>query len=199
MALRCRKHTIPAMQKAHAHMHTTFDRACMATCRVHCREYIKPDGSIGLRSTRGWYARVDNNGWRPVVERVLLGAEADDAMARAARVKAVRAFHHNPAVRRWGGGASLSGRSPSWMEQRGGVELARLRGVGKRKTPCIIGGARFCAVTRYTASARAVWPDTKNDQPQGGAGAAHQGQAARVAAQDVPGGAGGRGAQGPGH
>ncbi|GFH10506.1 uncharacterized protein HaLaN_05831, partial [Haematococcus lacustris] len=36
------------------------------------REFIRPDGTRGMRSTQGWYARVENNGWRPISERVLV-------------------------------------------------------------------------------------------------------------------------------
>lgn len=49
-----------------------------------CREYIKPDGTVGYRSTKGWYRRVDNNGWRPVAERLLLGQEHQAALPAAA-------------------------------------------------------------------------------------------------------------------
>uniref|UniRef100_A0A7S0RDM8 Uncharacterized protein n=1 Tax=Chlamydomonas leiostraca TaxID=1034604 RepID=A0A7S0RDM8_9CHLO len=59
------------------------------------REFIRPDGTRGFRSTRGWYARSDNNGWRPIAERVLVDGEADTGAA-----KSQPHFHYNPAVRR---------------------------------------------------------------------------------------------------
>lgn len=63
------------------------------------REYIRPDGTRGMRSVHGWYARTDNNGWRPVAERVLLD---EDPITTITRMKRTPLFHYNPAVRRWG-------------------------------------------------------------------------------------------------
>jgi hypothetical protein len=62
------------------------------------REYIKPDGTIGYRSTVGWYERVDNNGWRPLAERILLD---EDPVTTMTRLRRQPLFHYNPAVRRW--------------------------------------------------------------------------------------------------
>jgi hypothetical protein len=66
------------------------------------REYIKPDGTIGYRSTVGWYERVDNNGWRPIAERILLD---EDPITTMTRLRRQPLFHYNPAVRRWVGGS----------------------------------------------------------------------------------------------
>jgi len=61
------------------------------------REYIRPDGTLGMRSVRGWYARTDNNGWRPIAERILLD---EDPITTITRLKRTPLFHYNPAVRR---------------------------------------------------------------------------------------------------
>jgi len=61
------------------------------------REYIKPDGSLGLRSTRGWYERFENNGWRPISERLLMD---EDPVTTMTKLKRTPFFHFNPAVRR---------------------------------------------------------------------------------------------------
>lgn len=53
---------------------------------------------MGVRSTQGWYERHENNGWRPVAERVLLD---EDPTTTATRLKRQPLFHFNPAVRRW--------------------------------------------------------------------------------------------------
>lgn len=62
-------------------------------------EYIKPDGTIGLRSTQGWYERFENNGWRPISERVLVD---EDPITTATRLKRQPLFHYSPGIRRWG-------------------------------------------------------------------------------------------------
>jgi hypothetical protein len=43
------------------------------------------------------YERYENNGWRPVAERVLLD---EDPVTTMTRLKRQPLFHHNPAVRR---------------------------------------------------------------------------------------------------
>jgi hypothetical protein len=64
---------------------------------VHNREYIRPNGTLGMRSVCGWYARSDNNGWRPIAERILLD---EDPITTITRLKRTPLFHYNPAVRR---------------------------------------------------------------------------------------------------
>jgi len=59
--------------------------------------YLKPDGTIGLRSTRGWYERAENNGWRPISERILVD---EDPVTTMTKLKRMPFFHHNPWVRR---------------------------------------------------------------------------------------------------
>ena len=61
------------------------------------REYLKPDGTIGLRSTRGWYERSENNGWRPISERILVD---EDPVTTMTKLKRMPFFHHSPGVRR---------------------------------------------------------------------------------------------------
>eukprot|EP00798_Chlamydomonas_sp_ICE-L_P022634 gene22634-29776_t len=63
------------------------------------REYLKPDGSVGVRSTRGWYDRIENNGWRPISERILVD---EDPVTTASKMKKMPFFHFNPAQRRYG-------------------------------------------------------------------------------------------------
>jgi hypothetical protein len=58
-----------------------------------CREYVKPDGSVGYRSTRGWYRRDDKNGWRPVTERLLLDKEQQAALPAVSAAAAVSRTH----------------------------------------------------------------------------------------------------------
>ncbi|KAJ9531160.1 hypothetical protein QJQ45_000833 [Haematococcus lacustris] len=61
------------------------------------REFIRPDGTRGMRSTQGWYARVENNGWRPISERVLVD---EDPVTTATKAHRQPLFHFDPAVRR---------------------------------------------------------------------------------------------------
>ncbi|KAG2488869.1 hypothetical protein HYH03_012664 [Edaphochlamys debaryana] len=78
------------------------------------REYIKPDGTIGWRSTQGWYERLENNGWRPVAERVLLD---EDPVTTATRLKRQPLFHFNPAVRRENRARQLKERKREWLRK----------------------------------------------------------------------------------
>lgn len=71
------------------------------------REYIRPDGSVGLRSVAGWYERHENNGWRPVSERVLL---EEDPVTTMTRLRRLPFFHFRSdrtegGSREWGRGA----------------------------------------------------------------------------------------------
>ena len=59
--------------------------------------YLKPDGTVGLRSTRGWYERAENNGWRPISERILVD---EDPVTTMTKLKRMPFFHHNVGVRR---------------------------------------------------------------------------------------------------
>lgn len=59
------------------------------------RRFVRPDGSIGLRSAIGWYQRRENNGWRPVNEVRMLDSE-DDCAPAAQRP----ATHFKASVRR---------------------------------------------------------------------------------------------------
>lgn len=61
------------------------------------REFIRPDGTRGMRSTQGWYARVENNGWRPISERVLVD---EDPVTTSTKAHRQPLFHFDPAVRR---------------------------------------------------------------------------------------------------
>lgn len=63
------------------------------------REYIKPDGTIGYRSTLGWYERSENNGWRPISERILVD---EDPVTTMTKLKRQPLFHFNPGMRRSG-------------------------------------------------------------------------------------------------
>jgi len=62
-----------------------------------CREYLKPDGTVGVRSTRGWYERAENNGWRPISERILV---EEDPITTMTKMKRMPLFHFSPGVRR---------------------------------------------------------------------------------------------------
>jgi hypothetical protein len=53
----------------HPHLEADFDIP-----EVY-RRFLRWDGSIGLRSTRSWYRRQENNGWRPVNEVRMLDGE----------------------------------------------------------------------------------------------------------------------------
>jgi len=76
------------------------------------REYLKPDGTVGLRSTRGWYERVDHNGWRPIAERVLVD---EDPVAATTRLKRIPFYHYSPVVRREERARKLKQRKREWM------------------------------------------------------------------------------------
>ncbi|KAG2433072.1 hypothetical protein HYH02_012776 [Chlamydomonas schloesseri] len=78
------------------------------------REYIKPDGTIGVRSTQGWYERYENNGWRPVAERVLLD---EDPVTTMTRLKRQPMFHFNPAVRREQRQAVAKQKKREWLRK----------------------------------------------------------------------------------
>jgi hypothetical protein len=59
------------------------------------RRYVRWDGTVGLRSTLGWYQRQENNGWRPVNEVRMLNGE--DEMPNARHKPS---FHFDTSVRR---------------------------------------------------------------------------------------------------
>lgn len=75
------------------------------------RRYVRPDGTIGLRSTVGWYRRHENNGWRPVNEVKMVDGE--DELSRAKRSRPV--FHYNPAARRQERARQRKLRRRAWM------------------------------------------------------------------------------------
>lgn len=50
------------------------------------------------------YERVENNGWRPIAERLLVD---EDPTTTATRMRSIPNFNHNPAVRRWVAGCVL--------------------------------------------------------------------------------------------
>ncbi|GFR44327.1 hypothetical protein Agub_g5540 [Astrephomene gubernaculifera] len=92
------------------------------------REYIKPDGSIGLRDVSGWYERYENNGWRPVAERVLLD---EDPVTTMTRLKRQPMFHYNPAVRREHRARVAKQRKRDWLRKmyaEGGFNFANAGG-----------------------------------------------------------------------
>lgn len=78
------------------------------------REYLKPDGTLGWRSTSGWYERHDNNGWRPVAERVLL---EEDPVTTMTRLKRQPMFHHNHAQRREDRARRAKQRKREWLKK----------------------------------------------------------------------------------
>eukprot|EP00775_Hariotina_reticulata_P001161 gene1161-1501_t len=83
------------------------------------REYVKPDGSLGQRSTRGWYRRDDRNGWRPVAERLLLDRQQQSALPPPAAAGGGGVDHQHrhkrrkPAVK-----LACSPRGSSWLAER---------------------------------------------------------------------------------
>ena len=88
-------HSAPCSVALHSPLMTHTD-CCL--CHTHtCREYLKPDGTIGLRSMRGWYERAENNGWRPISERILV---EEDAVTTMTKLKRMPFFHFSPGVRR---------------------------------------------------------------------------------------------------
>jgi hypothetical protein len=60
------------------------------------QRFVRPDGSVGTRSMRGWYQRCENNGWRPINEVRMVDSE--DQLGRGAKQRP--AFHFAPAERR---------------------------------------------------------------------------------------------------
>ena len=45
----------------------------------------------------GWYERAENNGWRPISERILV---EEDAVTTMTKLKRMPFFHFSPGVRR---------------------------------------------------------------------------------------------------
>ncbi|GAX74238.1 hypothetical protein CEUSTIGMA_g1687.t1 [Chlamydomonas eustigma] len=76
------------------------------------REYLKPDGTIGIRSTRGWYERAENNGWRPINERILVD---EDPVTTMTKLKRMPFFHFSTAVRREEKVRRAKQRKRNWM------------------------------------------------------------------------------------
>ncbi|PNW71779.1 hypothetical protein CHLRE_16g681301v5 [Chlamydomonas reinhardtii] len=95
-------------KKKHTYREDDFELDCSF------REYIKPDGTIGVRSTQGWYERYENNGWRPVAERVLLD---EDPVTTLTRLKRQPMFHFNPAVRREQRQAVAKQKKREWLRK----------------------------------------------------------------------------------
>lgn len=60
------------------------------------RPYVRLDGSIGYRSTCGWYRRNDCNGWRPVAPQLLVELEDSQVAAQLHHVQ-VQMQQHAPA------------------------------------------------------------------------------------------------------
>ncbi|KAG1662715.1 hypothetical protein FOA52_014581 [Chlamydomonas sp. UWO 241] len=81
-------------------------------------EFVRPDGTVGLRDTRGWYERVEHNGWRPIAERILF--EGEDATT----AKTQPMFHYSPVVRREEKARRAKQRKRDWMAKmyREGLE-----------------------------------------------------------------------------
>ena len=75
------------------------------------RRYVKPDGTVGLRSTRGWYQRQENNGWRPVNEVKMIDGEDELGRSRAPQA----AFHLDSAERRRERARRRKQRRRDWM------------------------------------------------------------------------------------
>jgi len=76
------------------------------------REYLKPDGTLGIRSTCGWYERVENNGWRPINERILVD---EDPVTTMTKFRRMPFFHFSPAVRREEKVRRAKQRKRNWM------------------------------------------------------------------------------------
>ena len=76
------------------------------------RQYLKPDGTVGFRSTHGWYEREENNGWRPINERLLV---EEDPVTTMTKLKRLPFFHHSPGVRREERLRQAKQRKREWM------------------------------------------------------------------------------------
>lgn len=75
------------------------------------RRYVRPDGTVGTRSTMGWYQRRENNGWRPVNEiRMVDGEDCLDSSRCHQPV-----WHHNAALRRQERRRQRKRRRREWM------------------------------------------------------------------------------------
>lgn len=66
-----------------------------------------------LNDTSGWYQRVENNGWRPISERILLDVDPITQFTSAKR----RPFHYNPVVRKEDAERKRKARQREWMQK----------------------------------------------------------------------------------
>uniref|UniRef100_A0A7S0MRA8 Uncharacterized protein n=1 Tax=Pyramimonas obovata TaxID=1411642 RepID=A0A7S0MRA8_9CHLO len=64
-----------------------------------------------LQDRSGWYQRVENNGWRPLSEHVLVDIDPVTFISAAKR----RPFHHNPSVRKEDALLRRKQRQREWM------------------------------------------------------------------------------------
>lgn len=96
------------------------------------RQYLKPDGTMGLRSTHGWYEREENNGWRPISERLLV---EEDPVTTMTKLKRMPLFHFSPGVRREERLRKARQRKREWMaklyKDGGGPEVDNQGGEGE--------------------------------------------------------------------
>ncbi|EFJ46573.1 hypothetical protein VOLCADRAFT_32536, partial [Volvox carteri f. nagariensis] len=87
-------------------------------------------------ATTGWYERHENNGWRPVSERVLLD---EDPVTTMTRLKRQPLFHYNPAVRREQRAKMIKQRRREWLRKMYAEGVGGLRPAGTRNDDIVLG------------------------------------------------------------
>mmetsp|Transcript_24207 Transcript_24207/g.40559 ORF Transcript_24207/g.40559 Transcript_24207/m.40559 type:complete len:345 (-) Transcript_24207:57-1091(-) len=101
--------------------HRSVTDICAFGPRDYCREVTLapknkhskeiPGVQEFLNDRSGWYQRVENNGWRPLSQHVLVDIDAITFMSAAKR----RPFHHNPTVRKEDAILRRKQRQRQWM------------------------------------------------------------------------------------
>ncbi|CAG9467768.1 unnamed protein product [Pedinophyceae sp. YPF-701] len=127
-------------------------------------EYVRPDGTFGRRPARNWYRRVENNGWRPVADRLLVDAEAEERARESAKT-----LHHShlPKLRREDAARRAKERKRQWLRAMYNMttqSAAPSKKSSARHTPDNAEGALFWAGTRQGAIGDPPLPGT----PEGG-------------------------------
>ena len=88
-----------------------IEQVNLAPKNLHSHEIPGVAEFVQRQNQSGWYQRVDNNGWRPLAEHVLIEVDPITSLTAGTR----REYHHVPLVRQQQMAARRKQRQLEWM------------------------------------------------------------------------------------
>lgn len=119
--------------------------AVVDVCAFAPRNYAVEKVEGPLPKKQGWYERMENNGWRPLIAKLAPRAErAIDEVERASTRKLVKHFHHSRLQRRQDVELRRRQRTMEWMRKLYGLagaqsEELQLEDANQNATACAAG------------------------------------------------------------